>query len=50
MNIRKILPKPNLKQQRGQPDGRHHDQSDGTVKRTRPGVDHDQRQRQNEQT
>jgi hypothetical protein len=50
MNIRKILAKQNLKQQRGQPDGRHHDQSDGTVKSTRPGVDHDQRQRQNEQT
>ena len=50
MNIRKIPAKPNLEQQRGQPDRSHHYQGDGTEKSIRPRIDHDQRERQNEQT
>lgn len=49
MNTRKILAKPNLEQQRGQPDRGHHYQSNGTEKSIRPCIDHDQRQRQKEQ-
>ncbi len=50
MNARKILAKPNLEQQCGQSDRGHHDQSDGTVKGIRPSKDHDQGERQKEQT
>lgn len=49
MNIRKIPAKPNLEQQRGQPDRGHHYQSDGAEKSIRPRIDHDQRKRQKEQ-
>jgi len=49
MNIREIPAKPNLEEQRRQPDRGHHYQSNGTDKSVRPGIDHDQRQRQKEQ-
>src|ERR1035437_7548475 len=41
---RKIAAKPNLEQQRGQPDRGHHHQSDRTEKRIGRGIDHDQGQ------
>ncbi len=47
---REIPAKPNLEEQRGQSDRGHHYQGDRTKKRIRPGIDHYQRERQDEQT
>lgn len=49
MNAGKIAAKPNLEQQRCQSDRGHDDQGNRTIKSIRPGIDHDQRERQQEQ-